>query len=127
MSIFWQLQKDISAICDTKEYCQKDTGQDILCFGTGKIVKETGEKDMKEIEKFSRELGLKIAMVRKERGLTQAELAKRLNISRTHISNIEAFHMHTGISMELFLKICLELQIRPEDMMHLDAAGIFVE
>ena len=127
MSIFWPLQKDISAICDTKECCQKDTGQDILCFGTGKIVKETGEKDMKEIEKFSRELGLKIAMVRKERGLTQAELAKRLNISRTHISNIEAFHMHTGISMELFLKICLELQIRPEDMMHLDAAGMFVE
>ena len=82
---------------------------------------------MNEIEKFSRELGLKIAMVRKERGLTQAELAKRLSISRTHISNIEAFHMHTGISMELFLKICLELQIRPEDMMHLDAAGMFVE
>ena len=127
MSIFWPLQKDISAICDKKEYCQKDTGQDILCFETGKIVIETGEKDMKEIEKFSRELGLKIAMVRKERGLTQAELAKRLNNSRTHISNIEAFHMHTGISMELFLKICLELQIRPEDMMHLDAAGMFVE
>ena len=75
---------------------------------------------MNEIEEFIRELGLRIAFCRKERGLTQKELAQRLGVSRTHISNIEASQMHTSLSMALLLRICLELQIRPEDMMRLD-------
>lgn len=81
---------------------------------------------MNEIEEFIRELGLRIAFCRKERGLTQKELAQRLGVSRTHISNIEASQMHTSLSMALLLRICLELQIRPEDMMRLEASDRFV-
>ena len=36
-----------------------------------------------------RKLGLNIAYYRKERGLTQIELAEKLDISRTHMSRIE--------------------------------------
>ena len=118
MSIIWQLQKDISAICDTKEYCQKDTGQDILCFGTGKIVKETGEKDMKEIEKFSRELGLKIAMVRKERGLTQAELAKRSQVSLRSIQMYEQRNKDINkASVDTVYRLAKALGCTTEDLM----------
>ena len=80
---------------------------------------------MKETDEFLKDLGFRIAFVRKERGLTQTELAGRLSISRTHLSNIEAFRMQTNMSMELFLRICLELQIRPEDMMHIEAGECF--
>ena len=45
--------------------------------------------DYKRINEF-RLLGLTIAYYRKLRGLTQAELAEATNLSRTHISNIEA-------------------------------------
>ena len=36
-----------------------------------------------------RSLGLNIAYYRKDRGLSQSELAERVNISRTHMSRIE--------------------------------------
>lgn len=42
-------------------------------------------------------LGLNIAYYRKLKGLTQLELAEKVNISRTHMSNIEAPNMHTSI------------------------------
>lgn len=45
--------------------------------------------DYKRMNEF-RLLGLTIAYYRKLRGLTQAELAEATNLSRTHISNIEA-------------------------------------
>lgn len=80
---------------------------------------------MTEIEEYRRELGLKVAFYRKERGLTQKELAERLGVSRTHISNIEAARMKTSVSLNLLLEICLELQVRPEDLMRLAASEEF--
>ena len=52
--------------------------------------------DYKRINEF-RLLGLTIAYYRKLRGLTQAELAEATNLSRTHISNIEAPNGKTSI------------------------------
>ena len=54
--------------------------------------------DYKRINEF-RLLGLTIAYYRKLRGLTQAELAEATNLSRTHISNIEAPNGKTSISL----------------------------
>lgn len=54
--------------------------------------------DYKRINEF-RLLGLTIAYYRKLRGLTQAELAEATNLSRTHISNIEAPNGKTSISI----------------------------
>lgn len=54
--------------------------------------------DYKRMNEF-RLLGLTIAYYRKLRGLTQAELAEATNLSRTHISNIEAPNGKTSISL----------------------------
>ena len=43
-------------------------------------------------------LGLTIAYYRRAKGMTQAELAEAVHISRTHMSNIEAPNTKTSIS-----------------------------
>ena len=52
-----------------------------------------------------KQLGLTIAYYRKLKGLTQQELAERINVSRTHISNLEAPNMPTSISLEKLFDI----------------------
>lgn len=52
-----------------------------------------------------RQLGLTIAYYRKLRGLTQLQLAEFTNLSRTHISNLEAPNMPTSISLEKLFDI----------------------
>ena len=58
-------------------------------------------------------LGLNIAYYRKIKGLTQLQLAERTNISRTHISNIEAPNKKTAISLDLLFSIAHELDVPP--------------
>ena len=66
----------------------------------------------KYINKF-RIIGLNIAYYRKLRGLTQLQLAELVNVSRTHISNIEAPNMPTSISLEKLFDIADVLNIPP--------------
>lgn len=56
-------------------------------------------------------IGLNIAYYRKLRGLTQLQLAEKIDISRTHLSNIEAPNTHTSVSLDVLLKIASELNI----------------
>lgn len=56
-------------------------------------------------------IGLNIAYHRKRRGMTQLQLAEKINISRTHMSNIEAPNMHTSISIETLLDIADALEV----------------
>lgn len=56
-------------------------------------------------------IGLNIAYYRKMKGLTQLALAEQVNISRTHMSNIEAPNMPTSISLETLLDIADALEI----------------
>ena len=58
------------------------------------------------------ELGLNIAYYRKLKGMTQAQLAQEVGISRTHISNIEAPKMATQMSVETLLKVADVLDIK---------------
>lgn len=58
-----------------------------------------------------RQLGLTIAYYRKLRGLTQLQLAEYTNLSRTHISNLEAPNMPTSISLEKLFDISDVLEI----------------
>ena len=55
---------------------------------------------------------LNIAYYRKLKGITQAQLAQMVGISRTHISNIEAPKMPTQISVETLLKVADALEIK---------------
>lgn len=56
-------------------------------------------------------IGLNIAYYRKLKGFTQLQLAEKINISRTHMSNIEAPNMPTSISLETLLDIADTLEI----------------
>lgn len=66
--------------------------------------------DYKRMNEF-RLLGLTIAYYRKLRGLTQAELAEATNLSRTHISNIEAPNGKTSISLNKLFDIAEVLEV----------------
>lgn len=71
--------------------------------------------DYKRINEF-RILGLTIAYYRKLRGLTQAELAEATNLSRTHISNIEAPNGKTSISLNKLFDIADVLEVPVKDL-----------
>ena len=71
--------------------------------------------DYKRINEF-RLLGLTIAYYRKLRGLTQAELAEATNLSRTHISNIEAPNGKTSISLNKLFDIADVLELPVKDL-----------
>ena len=71
--------------------------------------------DYKRMNEF-RLLGLTIAYYRKLRGLTQAELAEATNLSRTHISNIEAPNGKTTISLTKLFDIAEVLEVPVKDL-----------
>jgi len=56
-------------------------------------------------------LGLTIAYYRRAKGMTQAELAEAVHISRTHMSNIEAPNSHTSLSLNKLMDIAESLEI----------------
>ena len=56
-------------------------------------------------------LGLNIAYYRKQQGLTQDELAERADISRSHMSNIEAPNMVKSFSLEILFRIADVLKV----------------
>ena len=58
-----------------------------------------------------KEIGLKIAYYRKLRGYSQMQLAELIDVSRTHLSNIEAPNVPTSISLELLFRIAEVLDI----------------
>lgn len=58
-----------------------------------------------------RQLGMAIAYYRKLRGLTQLQLAEECDLSRTHISNLEAPNMPTSISLEALFDIADVLEV----------------
>ena len=58
-------------------------------------------------------IGLNISLQRKLKGITQAQLAEMVNISRTHMSNIEAPKVKTALSIDLLLDIANVLEIEP--------------
>ncbi len=61
-------------------------------------------------EKY-RHLGLNIAYYRKERNLSQIQLAELINISRTHMSRIET--ADCAVSLDVVFEICHVLNITP--------------
>ena len=62
-------------------------------------------------------IGLNSAYYRKLKGLTQLQLAECVNISRTHMSNIEAPNMQTSISLETLLDIAKVLDIPAKNLL----------
>lgn len=59
-------------------------------------------------------LGLNIAYYRKERGLSQMQLAELINISRTHMSRIET--AECAVSLDVIFNICDALNVNPSKL-----------
>ena len=57
------------------------------------------------------QLGIAIAALRKMRGMSQDQLAEKANISRSHLSAIEAPNMVRAFSMEAFYNIADALEV----------------
>ena len=58
-----------------------------------------------------KQLGLNIAYYRKAKGLSQIQLAEKINISRTHMSRIET--ADCAVSLDVIFSICDVLEIKP--------------
>ena len=65
-------------------------------------------RDILQKDKYKK-LGLNIAYYRKLRGYTQAELARLLQIDRTHMGNMEL--AATGTSLDLLFRLSDALEI----------------
>lgn len=74
------------------------------------------DKKTKYAEKYIR-IGLNIAYYRKLCGMTQLQLAEAVNISRTHMSNIEAPNVPTSVSLDTLFEIA--------DILDVDIASLF--
>ena len=64
------------------------------------------------------QLGIAISTLRKMRGLSQEQLAERANVSRSHISSIEAPGIARPFSLEVFFNIADALEIDPTDLIN---------
>lgn len=61
-----------------------------------------------------KQLGLNIAYYRKAKGLSQIQLAEKINISRTHMSRIET--ADCAVSLDVIFNICDILEIKPNKL-----------
>ena len=76
------------------------------------------EIDFKNRDRFI-QLGIAISSLRKMRGMSQEQLAEKANISRSHLSAIEAPNMVRAFSMEAFLNIADALEVAPGDLLNM--------
>ena len=65
-------------------------------------------------ETLRKRIAENIAYYRKDRGLSQSELAERVNISRTHMSRIET--ADCAVSLDVIFDICDALEIKPVEL-----------
>ena len=68
------------------------------------------------------QLGIVIAALRKMRGMSQEQLAEKANVSRSHISSIEAPGIVRPFSLEVFFNIADALEIDPAELL---SASVF--
>ena len=82
-----------------------------------KIEEPKRQEQYRRYESYYRQIGFNIAYYRKIRGLTQMDLAEKVDLSRTHISNIEAPNMRTSLSLESLFDIAQALRVAPRDLL----------
>lgn len=75
------------------------------------------ENEFKNRDRYI-QLGIAISTLRKMRGLSQEQLAERSNVSRSHISSIEAPGIARPFSLEVFFNIADALEIDPADLIN---------
>ena len=73
--------------------------------------------DFKNRDRFI-QLGIAIAALRKMRGMSQEQLAEKSNVSRSHISAIEAPGLVRPFSLDVFFNIADALEVDPADLIN---------
>ena len=71
-----------------------------------------------------RELGIRIKEARKKRNLDQAGLAEKLNISLSHMSDIE--NGRTNFSIEIFMRLTEALQMSADALLRTNVPEVDV-
>ena len=74
------------------------------------------EVEFKNRDRFI-ELGLTIASIRKMRGMSQEELALKAQMSRSHLSSIEAPNIVRPFSLEVLYNIADALDVEPSELL----------
>lgn len=64
-----------------------------------------------EDKKYLKEIGRKIAQIRKERGLTQAEFAEKHGFDRGSFARIESGNVNSTVIMLRKIARCLDVEI----------------
>lgn len=64
------------------------------------------------------QLGIAISTLRKLRGMSQDQLAEKANMSRSHLSAIEAPNMIRSFSLETLFNLADALMITPSDLLN---------
>ena len=70
-------------------------------------------------------VGLKIGYLRRQRGMTQEQLAEKAGISLGFLSQIEAPNLSVGISLATLFSIAEALQVPPSKLLELVVSRIF--
>ena len=78
------------------------------------VILNSGEGMQKEQRDKYKYLGLNIAYYRKEKGLSQSQLAEMVNVSRTHMSRIE--NADCAVSLDVVFDICDVLCVKPNKL-----------
>ena len=65
-------------------------------------------------------IGQRIRKIRKAQGLSQEELAERVDISTTHMSHIETGN--TKLSLPVLVDIAATLEVRTDDLLYDDSS-----
>ena len=71
---------------------------------------------MKNEINYYKILGDNVAYYRKKKHLTQEGLALKANISRTHISHIEAENVNKSPSLDIIFRIATILNVEPYEL-----------
>lgn len=79
------------------------------------------EIDFKNRDRFI-QLGIAISTLSKMRGMSQEQLSEKANVSRSHISAIEAPGIVRPFSLDVFYNIADALEVDPADLIN---ASIF--
>ena len=71
---------------------------------------------MKNRDRFI-QLGITISALRKVRGMSQEQLAEKANMSRSHLSSIEAPNIVRPFSLEILYNIADALDVEASDLL----------
>ncbi|KJS50455.1 MAG: transcriptional regulator [Peptococcaceae bacterium BRH_c23] len=70
----------------------------------------------KEENQFLKNIGFKIQFLRKQRGLSQSELAEKSELSYTTISHLESTSVY-GLSVVAIYRIAIALDVDPSQLL----------